>query len=321
MDVAIRYGDGAWPGMEARFLASARLVVAGAPSLVESGPTTADLAGTAWILSPDWPEQDDYLRCLGLDPRALSRTDIRDEDLSIAAARQGMGLVMESVALAESAVDEGALVLVHDSRDHLLACIIVTPSGPQRRAVRQFLAWLAEAASGLASLLDHQVFGPLACLQRRFKPARLATATGPSVMGIGGVGIFRRGGRALAHRGSRPRQFGQRIAQCAGLVFQLGHRFFLLAVLERRNCLCHLGLKIPQFLLRQRVEIHVHGHVLFVFQTAGIGRIDLQIKTAVTSGCVWPRSAATYAGASKAGARFLKRCARTFHRPAGCAPI
>lgn len=146
MDLGIRYGEGKWPGVEARFLASARLVVAGAPALVGKGLSTAEMAAADWILAPDWPEQDNYLRSLGLNPDALSRTDFQSEDLSIAAARQGLGLVVESIALVESAVSDGDLRFVHDSRDHLPAYFIVTPPGPQRRAVRQFLNWLAESA-------------------------------------------------------------------------------------------------------------------------------------------------------------------------------
>ncbi|MGL6211692.1 MAG: LysR family transcriptional regulator [Paracoccaceae bacterium] len=146
MDVGIRYGNGNWPGVEARFLASARLVVAGAPSLVGKGLTREAMAVADWIIAPNWPEQDNYLRSLGLDPATLSRIDFPGEELAIAAARQGLGLVVESVALMESSVADGSLVLVHDSRDHLPAYFIVTPAGPQRRAVRQFLAWLSDAA-------------------------------------------------------------------------------------------------------------------------------------------------------------------------------
>ncbi len=104
------------------------------------------MQATDWILAPNWPEQDNYLRSLGLDPDTLSRTDFQSEDLSIAAARQGLGLIVESNALVESAVENGELVMVHDSRDHLPAYFIVIPAGPQRRAVRQFLKWLTDAA-------------------------------------------------------------------------------------------------------------------------------------------------------------------------------
>ncbi len=144
VDVGIRYGKGDWPGLESRFLASARLVIAGAPDIL--GDRTAmdrdALARMDWILSPNWPEQDDYLRSLGLDPAQLSRSDFPNEELSIAAARQGLGLVVESIALVESDVEDGRLRVVHDSRDTLPAYFIVTLPGPQRAATRTFLKWL-----------------------------------------------------------------------------------------------------------------------------------------------------------------------------------
>lgn len=144
MDLAIRYGNGDWPGVEATYLASARLVIAGAPSLIgdQTELSTEDMAGMDWILSRTWPEQDAYLRQLGLDPDTLSRTDISSEELAIAAARQGLGLVIESVALMESDVAEGRLRIVHESREKLPAYFIVTLPGPKRAAARAFFRWL-----------------------------------------------------------------------------------------------------------------------------------------------------------------------------------
>lgn len=144
MDLAIRYGNGDWPGVEATYLTSARMVIAGAPSLIgdRTRLTIEELAGMEWILSRTWPEQDAWLRQLGLDPEALNRTDINSEELAIAAARQGLGLVIESVALIESDVADGRLRIVHESRDKLPAYFIVTLPGPKRAAARVFLKWL-----------------------------------------------------------------------------------------------------------------------------------------------------------------------------------
>ena len=144
MDLGIRYGNGDWPGLEVQYLASARLVIAGAPSLIgdKAGLTTAELAGMDWILSRSWPEQDALLRQLGLDPEALSRTDINSEELAIAAARQGLGLVVETAALIESDVADGRLRIVHEAREKLPAYFIVTLPGPKRAAARAFLKWL-----------------------------------------------------------------------------------------------------------------------------------------------------------------------------------
>jgi LysR family glycine cleavage system transcriptional activator len=147
MDLGIRYGNGDWPGVEADYLTSARLVIAGAPSLIgERKLTVEDMAGMDWVLSRNWAEQDAYLRQLGLEPATLSSTDISNEELALAAARQGLGLVVESVALIESDVAEGRLRIVHESREKLPAYFIVTLPGPKRAAARAFLKWLKSRA-------------------------------------------------------------------------------------------------------------------------------------------------------------------------------
>lgn len=143
MDVGIRYGNGDWPGVETEYLTSARLVIAGAPSLIgDRNPSVAEMAEMDWVLSRGWAEQDAYLRQLGLDPERLERTDISSEELALAAARQGLGLVVESVALIESDVAEGRLRIVHESREKLPAYFVVTLPGPKRAAARAFLKWL-----------------------------------------------------------------------------------------------------------------------------------------------------------------------------------
>ncbi|MFN3970069.1 MAG: LysR substrate-binding domain-containing protein [Gemmobacter sp.] len=148
MDLAIRYGSGDWPGVAARFLTSARLVVAGAPSLVGARESVSleEMAGMDWILTRNWPEQDRYLESLGLDLARLSVTEISDEALAVSAARQGLGLVVESAALLEDDAREGRLRILHDSRDRLPAYFVVTPPGPPRAPARAFLTWLSGIA-------------------------------------------------------------------------------------------------------------------------------------------------------------------------------
>lgn len=148
MDLGIRYGNGDWPGVASRFLAPARMAVAAAPDLLAGRATlsSAEMQEMEWVLARDWPEQENYLKSLGLTPESLSRTEFVNEELSLAAARQGLGLVVESLALMEDDLEEGRLVLLHDSKDRLPAYFIVTQPGPQRAATRAFLKWLEQAA-------------------------------------------------------------------------------------------------------------------------------------------------------------------------------
>ena len=148
MDLGLRFGNGDWPGVEARFLASGRMAVAAAPEFLAGRRTlcAAEMQQMDWLLATDWPEQENYLRSLGLVPKALSRTEFGSEDLSLAAARQGLGLIVESHALIEDDVATGRLTLIHDSRDDLPAYFAVTPPGPHRAGTRAFLKWLFAAA-------------------------------------------------------------------------------------------------------------------------------------------------------------------------------
>lgn len=148
MDLGIRYGNGDWPGVNSRFLAPARMAVAAAPDLLEgrTALSVTEMQEMEWILARDWPEQENYLKSLGLKPEALSRTEFVNEELSLAAARQGLGLVVESLALMEDDLEEGRLTLLHDSKDRLPAYFIVTQPGTQRAATRAFLKWLEQAA-------------------------------------------------------------------------------------------------------------------------------------------------------------------------------
>lgn len=148
MDLGIRYGNGDWPGVTSRFLAPARMAVAAAPDLLggRSQLSPTEMQEMEWILARDWPEQENYLKSLGLRPESLSRTEFVNEELSLAAARQGLGLVVESLALMEDDLEEGRLTLLHDSKDKLPAYFIVTQPGPQRATTRAFLKWLEQAA-------------------------------------------------------------------------------------------------------------------------------------------------------------------------------
>lgn len=146
MDLAIRFGDGDWPGHDVQMLTSARYVVVGAPSLLgdrqQLGP--AEMSALPWVIEQDWPEEATWLRSIGIDPDAIDVTPFPNEDLALAAARQGFGLHIESVALIEDDLRSDRLRIVFDTSEEKPAYYIVTPVGPRREVAKRFIAWLRE---------------------------------------------------------------------------------------------------------------------------------------------------------------------------------
>ncbi len=98
------------------------------------------------MLASDWPEQANWLRARGLEPERLNVTQVVGEELATAAARQGLGLGVEDLALVQDDIDAGRLVVLLDEGEALPAYFVVTPPGPQRAATRVFLSWLLRQA-------------------------------------------------------------------------------------------------------------------------------------------------------------------------------
>lgn len=97
----IRYGRGAWPGRDAKLIAPEVLVPMAAPG-VDWGAPLIDLRGErpAW---QDWARKTDQD---GLPP---SKVSFDSMEHAISAARQGIGVVLGSVPLANADLQAGRL--------------------------------------------------------------------------------------------------------------------------------------------------------------------------------------------------------------------
>ncbi len=144
IDLAIRFGDGKWPGVEAEFLTSARYVIVAAPDLLEGRTelSLAELSAMPWVFEQDWPEALAWLKLYGLKPSAMHITYFPTEELALSAARQGYGLHVESAALLDDDLAEGRLVVVGQVKDESLAYYLVTRPGPRKPELKTFVRWL-----------------------------------------------------------------------------------------------------------------------------------------------------------------------------------
>ncbi|MGB3146523.1 MAG: LysR substrate-binding domain-containing protein [Paracoccaceae bacterium] len=145
IDIGIRYGLGQWPGVEAEFLTSARMVVVGAEKLLQGRQNlvAADLVQLPWVLEQGWPEPEQWLACSGVDISTSAKSYFLTEELMLAAGRSGLGLFVTILAIVEQDLAEGRLrLLLDDCNDGQSAYYIVSAPGPQSVAARTFLKWL-----------------------------------------------------------------------------------------------------------------------------------------------------------------------------------
>lgn len=147
IDLGIRFGSGKWPGVEAELLASARYAIVAAPELLagRNELSNREMSAMPWVIEQDWPEALAWLKERGLKPDAMQITLMPNEELALAAARQGLGLHVEAIALVEQDVEEGNLVILSQITDDTLAYYIVTRPGPKRPELKTFVRWLKSA--------------------------------------------------------------------------------------------------------------------------------------------------------------------------------
>ena len=82
-------------------------------------------------------------------PAALKFVDFPNEELALSAAREGIGLHLETDALIQEDVRLGWLVRIRELKDESLGYYIVRPQGPLNAAAKIFIDWLkAEVAPG-----------------------------------------------------------------------------------------------------------------------------------------------------------------------------
>ena len=143
IDVALRYGDGNWPGLETSLLVRSPVVVVAAPALLSALPAegVTALARYPWLQELGTTEASDFLRRQGALPEPGQGMVSLPGNLMLEAARAGQGLAAMSRVSVEADLAAGRLVeLVRDEMKK--GYYIVTVPGPHRPALKAFLRWL-----------------------------------------------------------------------------------------------------------------------------------------------------------------------------------
>lgn len=155
VDIAIRYGEGSWPGQRSDKLMSERLSAVCAPGLIAGAGGSkqpADLLRFPLLMSHanrsfEWTAWADRF---GLDMRRARIVNLHDYNIVIEAALAGQGIAMGRHRLIAPQLADGTLVhalpdATFDAPD--IGWWLVTPHGPRGKAASAFCDWLAAAAS------------------------------------------------------------------------------------------------------------------------------------------------------------------------------
>lgn len=149
-DLAIRFGDGDWRGLDAEMLIPTNFVVVGAPSLIGDREIGApkDLLDLPWLQELGTNEVDDWLTSRGVTERRRGRMTSLPGTLILTAARRGDGVSATTRTFVEADLASGALRQLFADDSDRAGYHIVTPKGALSPAARAFAAWARREAAG-----------------------------------------------------------------------------------------------------------------------------------------------------------------------------
>jgi LysR family transcriptional regulator, glycine cleavage system transcriptional activator len=146
-DIGLRYGNGHWPGLEARLVLRSSIAVVAAPALVPAdGPSDlAHLAGLPWLQELGTSEVTAFLEAQGLSRREGAAILSLPGNLMMDAARDGQGVAVIARAFVERDIAAGRLRLLLED-DEREGYFLVYRPGPLRPAQKAFAAWVLRQA-------------------------------------------------------------------------------------------------------------------------------------------------------------------------------
>jgi len=147
IDVAIRFCDGTWPGMEVRPFLLPDLVVVGTPSLIGTKDVTdpASLVELPWLQELGTNEVAEWMKRRGITPKKPLAIIHMPGSMIMEAVRRGDGLTYTPRIFVDEEIRAGKLLEVSSEND-VGGFYIATRPGVLRQPVRTFVTWLKRQA-------------------------------------------------------------------------------------------------------------------------------------------------------------------------------
>lgn len=143
VDIAVRYGDGNWPGLVVKPLLLPDMIVVAAPSLLgtraPNDPVT--LLSLHWLQELGTDEVAQWMKRRGVTEKRPSMVTHMPGNLILEAVRQGEGVTYTARCFVEEDIKSGRLVVLSSERD-AGGYYVVTRGGMLRPPAQAFLKWL-----------------------------------------------------------------------------------------------------------------------------------------------------------------------------------
>ena len=148
IDVAIRYGNGDWRGLQVDLLLPTSYVLVAAPSLIgdRSIVEPNDVLGLPWLQELGTSEMSSWLRERGvLAPKTENIIHLPGH-LVLEGLRNGDGVSLTTTVVIERELASGRLTVLFEDPRPDLGYFIVTRPGVLRPPLRAFVSWLKRHA-------------------------------------------------------------------------------------------------------------------------------------------------------------------------------
>lgn len=152
VDLAIRYCDGVWQGLDTELLFAMPLVVVGSPDLVGEGDykDPADLARLPWLEELGHHEATAWLESFGVTQSDRVSGLHVPGNLMMDGARNGQGVAMICRAFVEGDIAAGRLRVLHQI-DNGKGYYLCSRPGAKRASVQAFRKWVLKEAKALGA--------------------------------------------------------------------------------------------------------------------------------------------------------------------------
>ena len=148
IDVAVRYGDGGWRGLEAELLVSTTYVLVGSPALIGNRRIAdpSDILDLPWLQELGTSEMSAWLRGRGVQAPKKENVTHLPGHLVLEGLRNGDGVSLTAAVLVEREVASGTLKVLFEEARPGLGYYVVTRPGVMRPPLKAFVGWLRRHA-------------------------------------------------------------------------------------------------------------------------------------------------------------------------------